>query len=495
MIQSRAAGLYWRSPRTSHCPVIVNTKRPVIVWFRQDLRLRDNPAVAAAVATGGAVLPVYILDDDNAGEWSAGSASRWWLHASLAALDAALDGHLRCFRGRADEILPRLARNLDAAAVYWNRCYEPWRIKRDRQIKATLRGDGRIAESFNGSLLFEPQSVTKADGTAYKVFTPFYRKGCLLGTPPPRPTIGTARPAGFLSEAPGHALADLGLLPPVRWYDSIAACWTPGEGGARQRLETFLASGLAGYKEGRDVPAGEHVSRLSPHLHFGEISPHQVWHAVADADAADEDIDHFRSELGWREFSHYLLYHCPDLPEINLQRKFDRFPWRDDVESLQRWQSGTTGYPIVDAGMRELWQTGYMHNRVRMIVGSFLVKNLLLHWQHGQRWFWDTLVDADLANNSASWQWIAGCGADAAPYFRIFNPVTQGQKFDPAGAYVRRFVPEIAALPDRYLHCPWEAPADVRGRAGVELGRHYPEPIVELKASRERALAAFRSLP
>jgi deoxyribodipyrimidine photo-lyase len=471
--------------------------RPVIVWFRQDLRIADNPALCRAVESGLPVLPVYILDDANAGDWRAGAASRWWLHQGLAALDERLEGNLRFFSGRADEILPDIARNLDAAGVFWNRCYEPWRIDRDRELKKRLREEGLAAESFNGSLLFEPQVVMKNDGTPYKVFTPFYRKGCLQGAPQPREPLA-APAARFVERSPlGHDLDDLGLMPGIPWYTEMAELWRPGEAGAHDRLEQFLENGIRNYRDGRNRPDLEHVSRLSPHLHFGEISPNQVWHAASALMAQaglEKDVDHFLSELGWREFSHYLLYHWPELPRKNLQQKFDAFPWRDDAEALQRWQRGRTGYPVVDAGMRELWRTGYMHNRVRMIVGSFLVKNLLLHWHHGENWFWDTLVDADLANNSASWQWIAGCGADAAPYFRIFNPVTQGNKFDPDGVYVRHYVPELAALPDRYIHSPWDAPKEVLREAGVELGVDYPLPIVDLKASRERALEAFKSL-
>jgi deoxyribodipyrimidine photo-lyase len=443
------------------------------------------------------VLPVYILDDANAGEWRAGAASRWWLHQSLAALDRSLDGHLHFFSGKADEVLAALALNLDAAGIYWNRCYEPWRIERDRRLKKRLLEDGRTVESFNGALLFEPQVVMKDDGTPYRVFTPFYRKGCLKSAPPPRRPLDAGH-LNYAGRSPlGHDLEDLGLMPGIPWYEEMAGHWQPGETGAHDRLDRFLEDGIRNYEEGRNRPDLEHVSRLSPHLHFGEVSPHQVWHAanalMAQA-GLENDVDHFLSELGWREFSYYLLYHQPALPTKNLQEKFDAFPWRNDRESLERWQQGQTGYPIVDAGMRELWRTGYMHNRVRMIVGSFLVKNLLLHWHHGADWFWDTLVDADLANNSASWQWIAGCGADAAPYFRIFNPVTQGNRFDPEGKYVRHYVPELAALPDKYLHCPWEAPQDVLSEAGIEPGIDYPAPIVDLKASRERALEAFHSL-
>jgi len=471
--------------------------KPFIVWFRQDLRIADNPALAAATESGRPILPVYILDDESPGDWRMGAASRWWLHQSLASLNRSLGGQLRFLSGNALEILPQLARNVGASGVVWNRCYEPWRILRDREIKAALRADNQHVESFNASLLFEPQTVMKQDGTPYKVFTPFYRKGCLGSLPEPGRPIEASAPTAFDESPLGLELDELGLVPGIRWYDEMADTWQPGEDGAHARLDRFLELGIRNYKDGRNRPDQAHVSRLSPHLHFGEISPRQVWHAARGAEARaglENDVDHFLSELGWREFSHYLLYHWPELPRKNLQAKFDRFPWRDDQAGLQSWQRGQTGYPIVDAGMRELWRTGYMHNRVRMIVGSFLVKNLLLHWHHGEDWFWDTLLDADLANNSAGWQWIAGCGADAAPYFRIFNPVTQGQKFDPDGDYVRRYVPEIAGLPTRCLHSPWEAPADVLASSGIKLGECYPLPIVDLKASRERALEAFASL-
>jgi deoxyribodipyrimidine photo-lyase len=471
--------------------------RPVILWFRQDLRLSDNPALNAAVKSAAPVLPVFVQDDVSAGDRAMGAASRWWLHQSLAALDRSLSGHLRFFSGDANEIVPRLANEIDAKLVFWNRCYEPWRRDSDEVVRETLRRNGRQVRSFNASLLFEPPAVLKADRTPYKVFTPFFRKGCLENGPPPRDVVD-APSALPLYRYPGQtSLNDLALQPKVRWYDEMQRTWTPGEQGGRTRLEEFLGNGLKGYKDGRNYPAKANVSRLSPHLHFGEVSPHQIWKAIGSIDdktVSPEDREHFRSELGWREFSHNLLYHVPELPTENLQRKFNRFPWRDDPVALQKWQQGMTGYPIIDAGMRELWHTGYMHNRVRMIVGSFLVKNLLLHWHHGERWFWDTLVDADLANNSASWQWIAGCGADAAPFFRIFNPVTQGRKFDPDGAYTRQFVPELAALPDKYLHAPWEAPDELLRGAGVTLGKQYPEPMIDLQESRERALAAFRSL-
>ena len=476
------------------------TSSPTIHWFRQDLRLSDNPALCAAAAAG-AVVPIYILDDETAGQDRMGSASRWWLHHSLAALNLALDGKLLFFRGDAATILANLVTQIEAGGVYWNRCYEPWRITRDTALKKRLGDLGVTVESHNGSLLWEPWDIAKQDGTPYRVFTPFYRRGCLSATPPRQP-LGP--PASLdIWQVDGKALTGasdldgLGLLLRHAWQDNIARHWTPGETSAQARLDDFVQNGLAGYKEGRNFPAKQNVSRLSPHLHFGEISTNQAWYAVrdvADSGRLESDADNFLSELGWREFSHSLLYQFPELPRANLQAKFDGFPWADNPDHLAKWQRGQTGYPIVDAAMRELWQTGYMHNRLRMVVGSFLVKNLRLHWHHGEAWFWDCLVDADLANNSASWQWIAGCGADAAPYFRVFNPVTQGQKFDPDGTFTRRFVPELAKLPVKYLFNPWEAPAQILADAGVVLGENYPRPIVDVKQSREAALAAFASL-
>ena len=467
---------------------------PVIVWFRQDLRLADNPALDAAVAMNAPILPVYILDDTNAERYAAGAASRWWLHQSLSALNDSLKGALRFLRGDAATLLPKLAADSNAAAVFWNRCYEPWRIQRDKLIKASLLKADRLVRSFNGSLLFEPPHVTKKDGTPYRVFTPFYKKGCLERGPAPRTTINAPVGIDVLQSDNATQLGDLKLMPKIRWYDEMAALWRPGEHGARERVEAFLDAHVGAYSETRNRPDLEGVSRLSPHFHFGEVSPHQVWHSAKKLEAAGVDVEPFLRQLIWREFSYYLLYYWPDLPTTNLQRRFDRFPWAPDDALLQAWREGRTGYPIVDAGMRELWRTGYMHNRVRMIVGSFLVKNLLQDWRHGERWFWDTLLDADLANNSASWQWVAGSGADAAPYFRIFNPVTQGRKFDPDGAYVSEYLPELAAVPSSHIHAPWEAPDDMLRAAGVTLSENYPDPIVDLKASRSRALEAYGRL-
>jgi deoxyribodipyrimidine photo-lyase len=463
----------------------------VIHWFRQDLRLNDNPALLEASASGK-VLPIYILDDENAGKFKMGGASRWWLHHSLQSLNESLNGNLAFYIGDANKVLLEITSRLNVKAVYWNRCYEPWRIQRDKVIKETLQKKGIEAQSFNGSLLWEPWENLKEDGTPYKVFTPFYRKGC-IGKAPPRQPLPMPEKLSLINEPSALKLSSLALLPKIRWDEKIKPNWQIGEKAGQSRLYEFLAEGIEGYKEGRNFPAKPNVSRLSPYLHFGEVSPHQVWHA-ANIRGNDINIDHYCSELGWREFSYSLLYHNPDLPHKNLQPKFDRFPWCSNSDALRKWQLGQTGYPIVDAGMRELWQTGYMHNRVRMIVASFLVKNLLLDWRHGERWFWDCLVDADLANNSAGWQWVAGCGADAAPYFRIFNPVTQGEKFDPNGKYTRCFVPELNKLPDRYLFKPWEAPDSLLKEAGVYLGRTYPIRMVDITQSRNSALKAFSSL-
>ena len=462
-----------------------------IFWFRRDLRLADNPGLKEA-ANSGRILPIYILDESEPEELRMGGASRWWLHHSLISLNKALENSLNLYRGKPDDILAEIIKRHDVRMVCWNRCYDPWRVGEDRQIKENLKAGGIATKSFNGSLLWEPWDVLKADKTPYRVFTPFYRKGCLGAVPPRKPT-GKMRQLSLVRDERSLSLDDLHLLPRTRWDRKLEPHWKVGEEGAQKRLAEFLQTGLEGYRKGRDFPSQENVSRLSPYLHFGEISPHQIWHTLR-MQGESAHIDHFCTELGWREFSHHLLYHFPTLPSENWQKKFDAFPWTDDPGQLSLWHRGMTGYPIVDAGMRELWQTGYMHNRVRMIVASFLTKNLLIDWRHGARWFQDCLVDADLANNSSNWQWVAGCGADAAPYFRIFNPVTQGEKIDADGAYTRQYVPELAKLPDRYLFKPWEATADVLAEANVALGESYPLPVVDIRTSRERALAAYAGL-
>ena len=468
------------------------TDKLAIHWFRQDLRLSDNPALVHA-AKIGRILPIYILDDETAGKHRMGQASRYWLHHSLIALNESLGGKLSIYRGNPQTILDDILKRLDVDAIFWNRCYEPWRIDRDALIKETIARKNIVVESVNGSLLWEPWAIKKNDGTHYKVFTPFYRKGCLQVSEPRQP-LSTPLGVDYQYDSQKSlSVGQLDLLPTIRWDKQFEPYWNIGEEGAHDRLQEFVNGGLANYKEGRNIPAKPFVSRLSPHIRFGEISPNQVWYLIRSL-ADNKDVDHFCSELGWREFSYSQLYNNPELPLKNLQQKFDNFPWIENEKFLRAWQEGRTGVPMVDAGMRELWQTGYMHNRLRMIVGSFLVKNLRLHWHHGERWFWDTLLDADLATNSTGWQWVAGCGADAAPYFRIFNPVTQGQKFDPEGDYIRDYVPELTKLPNKYLFCPWEAPESVLHEAGVNLGETYPHPIVDIKQSRDAALEAFQSL-
>ena len=462
-----------------------------IHWFRQDLRLNDNKSLFEASKHNN-VLPIYILDDCNSKEFRIGSASRLWLHYSLKSLNKSLDGKLSVYSGNPEDILKDISNRYEVEAIYWNRCYEPWRIKRDSEIKTNLKKREIVVDTFNSSLLWEPWSIKKDDGTPYKVFTPFYRKGCLNAEKPSSP-ISKPKDVSFIFDQHQIGIDKLNLLPSKGWGNKLKSFWDIGEEAAHKRFDQFIEEGLSSYKEGRNVPSKPYVSRLSPHIHFGEISSNQLWYSVRSI-GDDKNIEHFCSELGWREFSYSQLFHNPELPKKNLQSKFDAFPWNEDESLLTAWKKGNTGIPMVDAGMRELWQTGYMHNRVRMIVGSFLVKNLRLHWHHGERWFWDTLFDADLANNSASWQWIAGCGADAAPYFRIFNPVMQGQKFDPNGEYVRQYIPEISSLPNKYLFNPWEASDEILKKASIKLGSTYPFPIVDLKESRELALLAFQSL-
>ena len=465
-----------------------------IHWFRQDLRISDNPALINA-AELGEVLPVYIFDTVNSGKHSIGAVQKIWLHHSLEALDESLGGKLLVYSGDPLDILLKLIAGSEANRVFWNRCYEPWQISRDKNIKAELNKKNIEVESYNGSLLWEPWEVLKQDGSPYKVFTPFFRRGCLSAKEPRLPLDAPVNFSINDSKLSGLAIDELKLLPNKKWEKKITKKWKVGENAAKLKVTDFIANGLRDYKDGRNYPSQKNVSRLSPHLHWGEVSANQVWYSAVDSDPGlSRNTDHFLSELGWREFSNSLLYFFPDLPSKNLQSRFDNFDWIEDPKLLEAWQSGSTGFPIVDAGMRELWNTGYMHNRVRMIVGSFLVKNLRLDWREGADWFWDCLVDADLANNSAGWQWIAGCGADAAPYFRVFNPILQGEKFDKEGHYTKTYLPELTNLPNKYLHAPWMAPELILEQAGIKLGKTYPKPIVDLKLSRERALEAFANL-
>lgn len=468
-----------------------DNKLKILVWLRQDLRLKDNPALYYA-AQEGEVLPVFIWDETIAANYQPGSASQYWLHHALVNLKNCLEGRLLVMQGEPLELLERCIKDYAIDAVYWNRLYEPHLVERDRHIKSKLQKIGMPVSSFQAHLLWEPWEVLKADGTPYRVFTPFYKQTCRLDGPEQPLSVPESLQLTKLQDS-SPAIDTLGLLPHHNWPNKLDSHWTISEQGGHNQLQHFSEYGLADYQTARDRPDQSGVSCLSPYLHWGQLSARQINYAVSQQPSSDSQIAYQR-QLVWREFCHHLLYYFPSLPHDNFQTKFNQFPWRDDDEALSRWQMGQTGIPIVDAGMRQLWQTGYMHNRLRMVVGSFLTKNLMLHWHHGELWFWDTLVDADLANNSVGWQWIAGTGIDAAPYFRIFNPITQGEKFDPEGIFVKHYVPELEALSKRYLMKPWQAPQKELDQAGVQLGKDYPYPIVDLKESRQRALAAFKQL-
>lgn len=461
--------------------------RPVIMWFRQDLRTRDHAALNAATAAGE-VICLYVLDDETPGQWRWGGASRWWLHRSLQSLSKNLKLVLR--RGRADAVIADVIKESGAGAVYFTRDYSPWSPALERRVKDVCENAGATCHRFGGYLLHEPESIRNGSGEPYKVYTPFSRACFAAGEP--RLPAAAAKPSMWQGNVSSGNLQDWNLLPKhPDWSKGFETVWQPGEEGAKAGLSRFLGEGLAQYAEGRDRPDQSFTSRLSPHLHWGEVSPAQCWAAVRGAmshaqgklDVAGEK---YLKEILWREFSTHILHHWPELPHAPFREEFSAFPWRTDPESRRKWQQGVTGYPIVDAGMRELWATGTMHNRVRMIAASFLTKDLLVSWAEGAKWFWDTLVDADIASNSANWQWVAGCGVDAVPYFRIFNPVLQGEKFDPDGAYVRRWVPELCELPSNVVHRPWEAPSHLRN--------NYPEPMIDRGFARNRALAALKQL-
>jgi len=479
-----------------------------IVWFRQDLRVADNPALVDAVASAREVLPVFV--DESPDDWGTGSAARVFQRAALVALDerlTALGAPLTILRGDPRTVLAAFADATGAELVTWNRRYEPAAVATDSAIKATL-SQTRQVRSFASRLMFEPFDVANKSGRPFLVFTPFYRHvAARYRVEPPLPAPdrvpGRRLTPDALERMDATTVADAvsSLAATHRWADRIEHAWDVGEDAAHAVLERFLSGPVADYPTERDVPAVAGVSRLSPYLHFGLVTPRQVWHAASGAGglerpaSADAGIEAFTRQLVWRDFAHHLLFHFPETPDTPLKRAWDAFPWNaPDAEVLHAWQAGRTGYPFVDAGMRELWQTGWMHNRVRMVVGSFLTKHLGIYWREGAAWFWDTLVDADLANNTLGWQWVAGCGADAAPYFRIFNPTTQGRKFDPDGRYVRRYVPELAALPDRYLHEPSTAPEGVLAKAGIVVGRDYPAPIVDHKPARAAALARYDAI-
>ncbi len=449
-----------------------------LVWLRQDLRLHDNPALQAAIKSGLPLVFIYIYDNDSQNDWPIGAAQQWWLHHSLIALKEELNKYgaeLILRRGKPITVLKKLISEHDITALFYNHCYEAYAIARDTKIKNELN---IAVRSFNGSLLVEPWQLQSKQGSYFKVYTPFYkafRQQLQISAPLPKPRQWLNSTTPIESDA----LSDWQLLPKKpNWAKQFSSCWCPGEKGAHQRLKHFLKYSAANYAAERDFPAHEATSRLSPHLHFGELSPRQVWQA------AYPDHEKFLSEIVWREFAYHLLFHFPQLPQQNFQHKFNAFPWKKDEKNLLAWQRGETGFPLVDAGMRQLWQTGMIHNRVRMIVGSFLTKDLLLHWQHGQAWFWQTLVDADLASNAFGWQWIAGSGADAAPYFRVFNPTLQAQKFDAEGQYIKMWLPELKNLPKKMIHTPWLFDGKL----------NYPSPIVDHAAARKQALAAYAKI-
>lgn len=482
---------------------------PVIVWFRDDQRLADHPALDHAVASGHPVVCVYVYDPEPRNARALGGAARWWLHESLRELDAALavrGGGLTILRGPEQQVIEAFAAQIGAARVCWNRRYSAAQRETDAAIKSALKARGVEVLTFNGHLLREPWTVTTRGGQPFQVFTAYWRAARHEYAPePPRPAPRRIAffpvPENVASRV--SALADLKLQPSAPdWAGGLRDTWQCGEAAGQRRLRQFLADTLTAYATGRDTPAAHATSRLSPYLRFGNLSVRQVWYAALEAGHAGAEaspashtaasLDKFLDELGWREFSYHLLYHFAPLDRVNFRRQFDAMPWRNDADTLHAWQRGRTGYPLVDAGMRELWHTGWMHNRVRMVAASFLVKHLLMDWRAGEAWFWDTLVDADEASNPAGWQWVAGTGADAAPYFRIFNPVLQGQKFDPEGDYVRRWVPELARLPDASIHAPWLAqPAQLQA-ASVRLGDNYPLPVVDHQQARTRALEALQ---
>lgn len=465
-----------------------------LVWFRKDLRLADNPAWSRAIAEEREVVPVYIHSEEEAGHWAMGGASRWWLHHALEDLDRQLrrsGSRLIIRRGGSEEVLRGLMEQEGIRHVYWNRCYEPHRVRLDGRLKEAFKREGVSVWSGNASLVREPWEVATLGGQPYKVYTPYAKACAKLADPAPLPDPGwPLSPAAWPAS---ESLESLGLLPRLAWDTAFTEQWVPTREAALRRMGVFLEKSVGDYGEARDYPAQDGTSCLSPYLQFGQVGPREVLEAVSASPVSGGRTVYYR-EIIWREFAYHVLYHFPNTPEQPLQLKYADFPWREDAVSLRAWQRGRTGYPIVDAGMRQLWRHGWMHNRVRMIVASFLVKHLLISWRAGADWFWDTLVDADLASNTLGWQWAGGCGADAAPYFRIFNPITQGGKFDPEGVYIRRFVPELSKVPTSYLHTPWEMSESLQRAVGCVIGVDYPAPVVQHQAGRERALAALASL-
>jgi len=470
--------------------------KTVIFWLRQDLRLIDNPALVAAAKEADIVIPAYVYSPQEYADWPPGGAGRWWLHQSLLSLDESLNkigSRLIVRSGPSVSHLMEIVKQSGALAIYFNRLYEPALAARDDQVKQALFEMGVPCYCSNGALLFTPEAIVTGNGRPYRVFTPYWKKCRQLHLDAP-PLPAPRRLGRIPAAVTGITVAGLNLLPKVRWYSGLQHSWNVSEFHALKRLDEFCESALASYRSARDRPDIAGTSRLSPYLHFGQISPRQITWRLSQIDNAPlADVEVFTKELVWREFAHHVLHHFPHTCDTPLDSRFDGFFMKSGTEHLlEAWRRGRTGFPLVDAGMRELWTGGWMHNRVRMVVASFLVKNCLVSWKEGARWFWDTLVDADLANNSFNWQWCAGCGADAAPFFRIFNPVTQSRKFDPQGRYIKRWLPELDALPEDYIHEPWRAPRDVQQHCGVVIAKHYPEPVLNLSDTRSRALELFQ---
>jgi deoxyribodipyrimidine photo-lyase len=459
-----------------------------IVWFRNDLRITDNAVINYSLKNERKVLPVYIYDPST----SLGSASKWWLKNSLISLNKSLKGNLIVIEGEPSKILLDLVNKNGIKRILWNERYSKDDRNQDNEIINITKNHEVKCITFHSCLLKNPRNTLKKDATPFKVYTPFYKQQ-YQDVAYELYNYNTEEIDYIDCDDKKHVSKILDLtLRSENWHEKLLGKWSPGEAGAQEKLRVFLSNGLNGYSEGRNRPDKQHTSMLSPHIRFGEISIREIAKSVENINTEDAEI--FYKELVWREFSYHLLYHFPYLVDTNLQKKFDKFKWLDNKDHLESWQKGMTGYPIIDAGMRQLYQTGYMHNRVRMIVGSFLVKNLMLHWSHGQEWFWDTLVDADIASNSASWQWVAGTGADAAPYFRIFNPITQSKKFDPDGVYIKKYVHELKDIPSNIIHMPSDHDAETLKKYGLILGEDYPSPIVDLSITRDRALSAFKEL-
>jgi len=464
--------------------------QPVIHWFREDLRLEDNPALSAASDEGVPILGLYIFEEGS--PFKVGQAQKIWLHYSLQSLEKSLKKlsiPLILEQGSPLEVWQKILKKFSPKKVTWNRSFEASSAQRDQKIRHLLEKNAIAVQDFNGTLLIDPETLTNQTGGFYKVFAPFF--SCHQKAYEPL-QLSKIHANSSMPKVHSHALEDLHLLKkPLISPEQMLESWEPGEEGAHKRLRAFIRSSLQGYHHDRNFPGLDNTSKLSPHLHFGEISPHAVVRALSGSSLG---TNAFLRELVFRDFTTYLLYHCPDLPTTPFKKEFEKWRWSEDRHLLDAWKKGKTGYPLIDAGMRQLFQTGFMHNRVRMIVASFLIKDLNIAWQDGVVWFSERLLDADLGNNSYNWQWSAGTGLDAQPFFRIFNPLLQSEKFDPQGIYIQKWVPELQNLPVKYLHAPWKAPAEVLEKAHIKLGKDYPFPIVDHDQAKQFALKEFKRI-